>query len=149
MKKFLLVIAASLMPMVSAYAEYSHHPDSDTGTTVSKPAQQVGGESIKQMQNQVMKMKSLLERYGKTTSNEDHQKLMSEYLQALQENMMTVKAMMGGEGMPCFMMGSVRVEGQESGMLMGRMRQMEKRMDMMQMMMERMNNPAVVPTPEK
>ncbi|WP_297504998.1 hypothetical protein [Ferrovum sp.] len=149
MKRFLLVIAVSLMPMVSAYAEDSHHPDSDTGATVSKPAQQAEGESIKQMQNQVMKMKSLLERYGKTRSNEEHQKLMSEYRQAMQENMMTAKAMMGGQGMSCPMMDRGGVEGQESERLMGWMQQMEKRMDMMQMMMERVNKSAVVPTPEK
>ena len=152
MKKTLSVIAASLMLAFAAHAEEAHHPEQKTDATIVKAAVQPSvhhGEAIKKMQDNVKKMRSQLDRIGKAKSDEERQKLMAEHMQTMHENMMIAKGMMGEEGMACPMMkgGKGGMAGMGRGMMkdqggegagMDRMQQMEKRMDMMQMMMERM-----------
>ncbi len=152
MKKTLSVIAASMMLAFAAHAEEAHHPEQKTDATVVKVAVQPSvhhGEAIKKMQGNVKKMRSQLDRIGKAKSDEERQKLMAEHMQTMHENMMIAKGMMGEEGMACPMMkgGKGGMAGMGRGMMkdqggegagMDRMQQMEKRMDMMQMMMERM-----------
>lgn len=148
MKKTLSVIAASMILAFAAHAEEAHHPEQKTDATVVQPSVN-HSEAIKKMQGNVKKMRSQLDRIGKAKSDEERQKLMAEHMQTMHENMMIAKGMMGEEGMACPMMkgGKGGMAGMGRGMMkdqggegagMDRMQQMEKRMDMMQMMMERM-----------
>ena len=143
MKKLVMtIIAASLAFANPVLAVDAHHPDK-TPVTANKPA-----APVKQMQDNVKKMQSQLERIGKTTDDAERQKLVAEHMKTMHENMQAAKGMMG-DGMGCSMMK----DGMDMGMMkkgggsdaepmMQRMQGMEKRMDMMQMMMEQMAKPA-------
>ena len=98
-------------------------------------------KQMPQMQENMKKMQEQMEKVQATTDPKERQKLMQEHMQTMQENMKAMRGM-GGP----MMMGG----GQRSGQAMGghkdmatgdiiqRHAMMEKRMDMMQMMMEQM-----------
>ena len=141
-KLVMTAIAASLAFANPAFAVDAHHPEK-TSSTTAKPA-----APMKQMQDNVKKMQSQLERIGKTTDDAERQKLVAEHMQTMHENMQAAKGMMG-DGMGCPMMkdgmdmGMMKKGGSDADPMMQHMQQMEKRMDMMQMMMEQMAKPAV------
>ena len=141
-KLVMTIIAASLAFANPAFAMDAQHPEK-TPSAAAKPA-----APVKQMQDNVKKMQSQLERIGKTTDDAERQKLVAEHMKTMHENMQAAKGMMG-EGMGCSMMkdgmdmGMMKKGGgSESEPMMHRMQGMEKRMDMMQMMMEQMAKPA-------
>jgi hypothetical protein len=85
------------------------------------------------MQENMEKMQQQMDKLRATTDAGERQKLMREHMQAMQENMTAMRGMGGPQ-----MMG-----GQNGGAMMDadpkqRQEIMEKRMDMMQMMMEQM-----------
>ena len=141
-KLVMTAIAASLAFANPAFAVDAHHPEKSQ-SAATKPA-----APVKEMQDNVKKMHSQLERIGKTTDDVERQKLIAEHMQTMHENMQAAKGMMSG-GMACPMMkGGMDMGmmqkggGSDAEPMMQRMQSMEKRMDMMQMMMEQMVKPA-------
>ena len=95
-----------------------------------------------QMQDNMKKMQTQMEKIRATSDPKERQKLMQEHMQSMQDNM----KMMHGMGGP-MMMGADQASGMKmadkkgnltQGDMMKRHTLMEQRMDMMQMMMEQM-----------
>jgi len=139
-----VVAAAIALPVSGAFAAEQSTPDRDKKTTAAKPASGMGmmdDKQIAQMQENMKKMQQQMEQVRGTTDPKERQKLMQEHMQTMQENMKTMRGM----GSPMMMGG-----GQRGGMAMDGHKDMaggdmmkhhemtEKRMDMMQMMMEQM-----------
>ena len=162
----LTAIAASIAFSFPAFAEEAHHPEK---AAAAKPvsAQPVAAPVTK-MQANVKKMPAQLDRVAKAKTPEERQQAMAEHMKTMHENMMAGKAMMMGESMGCPMMKDGMMDKGGMGMMGGmpdgaapanpaeRMQTMEKRMDMMQMMMEQMmrrqeagGTPAPMPMPMK
>jgi len=157
MNKFAMTaIAAALAFSAPVFAEEAHHPEkaADAKGTPAQPAPQ-----LKKMQDNVKKMPAQLDRIAKAKTDEARQKAMAEHMQTMQENMNMARGMQAGM-MDCPMMEGGMMGKGGMGMMHGgmmgkggmgmmggggapadvpdRMQQMEKRMDMMQMMMEQM-----------
>jgi len=158
MNKFAMTaIAAALAFSAPVFAEEAHHPEK-AGEATSAPAQPA--PQVKKMQDNVKKMPAQLDRIAKAKTAEARQKAMAEHMQTMQENMKMAHEMKAGMIMDCPMMAGGMMGkggmGMMGGGMMGkggmgmmgggaapadapdRMQQMEKRMDMMQMMMEQM-----------
>ena len=157
MNKFAMTaIATALAFSAPAFAEDAHHPEK-AGEAKSAPAQPA--PQVRKMQENVRKMPAQLDRIAKAKSDEARHKAMAEHMQTMQENMkmahdmkagmmdcpMMEGGMMGKGGMAAMHGGMMGKGGM--GMMAGgaapaaapdRMQQMEKRIDMMQMMMEQM-----------
>ncbi len=130
--------------------------------TPAKPGMQMDmDKQMPQMQDNMKKMQQQMEKIGATTDPKVRQKLMQEHMQTMQENMKTMRGMGGPMMMGSGERGGMGMGGQKGGMGMGgqkgdtamggqksadvtggdvkaRQETMEKRMDMMQMMMEQM-----------
>lgn len=131
----LMLSALAMQPVL---ADDAHHPDQKAGAAA--PAAE---QTIQKMQANTKRMQSQLEQMAKSNDPNQRQKLMQEYMQTAQENMMAGKSMMGGM-MDCPMMkdgmmgGGMGMMGGKGGMagqddmMTKRMDMMEKRMDMMQ-----------------
>ena len=148
MKKLLITTACALaFASWNAWAVDEHHPDQAQPAKATAPDT---GKTVQKMQGNVKKMQSQLDHIAKTKDAKERQKLLQEHMQTMQENMMAGKSMMGGK-MDCPMMkdgmmnGGMGMMDQGGGVAMApdttadRMQMMEKRMDMMQMMMENMS----------
>ena len=85
-----------------------------------------------QMQKNMQVMQAQMDKIHNTTDTKERQELMQAHMQAMQENMQA----MHGMGGP-MMMGAQK-GGMKDGDMMKRYELMEKRIDMMQMMMEQM-----------
>lgn len=136
----LTALAASIAFSFPALAEEAHHPEK---AAAAKPvAAQPAEASVTKMQGNLKKMQAQLDRVAKAKTPEERQQAMAEHMKTMHENMMAGKAMMMGEGMGCPMMKDGMMggmpEGTSSANPAERMQSMEKRMDMMQMMMEQM-----------
>ncbi|WP_395400977.1 hypothetical protein ACHMW6_25385 [Pseudoduganella sp. UC29_106] len=94
----------------------------------------------KQMQENMKEMQHQMEKFQATTDPKERQKLMQEHMQSMQESMKEMHGM-GGSMMSSDQHGGV-TKGDHKNMAKGDMMKhhdmMEKRMDMMQMMMEQM-----------
>lgn len=135
----LMLSALAMQPVL---ADDAHHPDQKAA--VATPAAPTAEQTIQKMQANTKRMQSQLEQMAKSNDPKQRQKLMQEYMQTAQENMMAGKSMMGGM-MDCPMMkdgmmgGGMGMMGGKGGMagqddmMEKRMDMMEKRMDMMQM----------------
>ena len=172
MKKIAMTaIAAALAFSVPVFADDTHHPEKPAD---AKSASAPLAPQVKKMQDNVKKMQPQLDRIAKARTDAERQKAMAEHMQTMQENMAMARGMRAGMMMDCPMMeggmmgkGGMGMMGGgmmgKGGMGMGggaapadapdRMQQMEKRMDMMQMMMEQMmrrqDGPAPAPMPMK
>ena len=157
MKKLLIgsIVAGLLMGTPVVYADDGHHPDQQGQTSkVTAPASAESDSAMQKMQENMKKMRAQLDKIQKTKDPELRQKLMMEHMQTMHENMMMGRQMMMGtcsmkDGeMMGPMMHGMKDEG-ETGMspdaMMDRMNKMEKRMDMMQMMMEQMSKSQTLP----
>ncbi|TRZ56164.1 MAG: hypothetical protein D4S02_16310 [Rhodocyclaceae bacterium] len=158
MKKTLSILAASMLLAFSAHADEAHHPDKKGDSIEVKAPAQAIIEGTRKLQYNVKKMQAQLDLLAKSKAPEEQQKALAENMQTMHESMMLGKSMAGG-GMKCPMMeggmdmmnkkgmGMMGPAGEGAGpeAMMGRMQQMEKRMDMMQMMMEQMNKPQSLP----
>lgn len=156
-KTAIALLCALALP---AWADDAHHPEAVPAATAPAPQAQAG--TVKQLRANVKKLQTQLGRLSKAGSDAQRQALLGEYLRTLHENMALAESL-GGEGMECPMMegGMAHPMGHEMGHemhhgmgqgtmpMMGgadagqgsmaeRMQLLEKRMDMMQMMMERM-----------
>ena len=155
-----LVSALSVGPI--AYADDAHHPDKDTSAAGSS-AQPPVDQTAQRMQENVKRMQSQVDRVRKAKDAGERDRLLADHMQTMRENMALGQSMMqggamgmmGGRGMgmmggrggmgmmdPAMMDQCMKMMGGASGTtsadISARMAQMEKRMDMMQMMMQRM-----------
>ena len=98
-------------------------------------------KQMPQMQENMKKMQQQMEKIRATTDPKERQQLMQEHMQAMQTNMKSMQGM-GGPMMSGGQHGNMMMEGKKAAMSQGDMMKrhamMEKRMDMMQMMMEQM-----------
>ena len=143
-KLAMTAIAASLAFAAPVFADDAHHPEKaqEAKAAPAKPEQ-----TVKKMQDNVKKMQGQLDRIAKAKSDDERQKAMAEHMRTMQENMQMARGMQAGM-MSCPMMeGGMMGKGgmgmMGGGMMGGpqaggaeRMQQMERRMDMMQMMMQ-------------
>ena len=154
-------IAVTLAFSTAVFADDAHHPGKAAEAKVA-PAQSAA-QQVRKMQDNVRKMQAQLDRIAKARTDAERQAAMAEHMQTMQENMgmargmqagmtgcpMMESAMMGKGGGMGMMGGGPTGGGMGGGMgMMGggapaagaedRMQQMEKRMDMMQMMMQQM-----------
>lgn len=137
----LTALAASLLLALPAVAEEAHHPEQKTDAVqAAKPA----AKPLQRMQTNVKKMDAQLKRIANEKNETERNRLLGEHMQTMRESMMLAGGMAAG----CPMMGSGMGMMMGPGMMMGsgdmaeRMQQMEKRMDMMQMMMEQRDKPS-------
>ncbi len=140
MKMTVLGIAlASVLLVPAAYGVDEHHPEKAApGAKAPKASAspQADDKSVAQMQEHMKKMQDLMARLQKTTDPAERRKLMDEHTKEMQEGMQMMRGMGGG------MMGQAPKDGAaKPGMGRGAPMSpetMERRMDMMQMMMEQM-----------
>ena len=147
-------IAASVAFATAAFADDAHHPQQipEPGAVPTEPA----APAVQKMQDNVKKMQAQLDRIAAAKTDEERQKAMAEHMQTMQENMKMASGMRAGM-MDCPMMeggmmgkGGMGMMGGNSPDAMAKhMERMEKRMDMMQMMMEQMTKSASMPMPAK
>lgn len=135
-----LTVAAFVAP--GAVAVDEHHPDQKPATAAAPPVQK--------MKENVDKLRAQVDKIAMARDPAERQKLMQEHMQTLRAGMMMAGGMGGAKGaggmgmmgggmmMDCPMMGQMM----GGDIMMQRMQQMEKRMDMMQMMLEQRQKPA-------
>ncbi|MBU1603275.1 MAG: hypothetical protein KKA74_14780 [Gammaproteobacteria bacterium] len=139
-----LIASMSLATALPAVADDAHHPE--------QAAASQSAQTIKGMQANVRKMQTQLERIAKAKTDDERQKAMAEHMRTMQENMQMASGMMGCPMMGMMGQGGMGMMGQGGMGMMGqggmmgsggpmggaddRMQQMEKRMDMMEMMMK-------------
>lgn len=127
----------------------------------AKPAMSMEMDSqMSQMQANMTTMQSQMDKIHATTDPKERQKLMQSHMQTMQENMATMRIMSkpmkmdGGQG-DGMAMGPGKGMPDNKGMMGGDMTQhhqmMEKRMGMMQMMMDQMlqHQQAMEPMPAR
>lgn len=151
MKKIALTaIAAALAFSAPVFAEDAHHP---VKAVDAKDAPTQAAPQVRKMQDNVKKMQPQLDRIAKAKTDAERQKAMADHMQTMQESMGMARGMQAGM-MDCPMMKDGMMGKGGMGMMGGnamamagdaasagapdRMQQMEKRMDMMQIMMEQM-----------
>ena len=122
----------------------------------AKPATSMDMDKhMSQMQQNMKTMHVQMEKLRTTTDPNERQKLMQEHMQSMQENMKTMRNMGGPMMMGSGQSGGTMAMGRQKDMAGGEMIQhqamMEKRMDMMQMMMEQMvqHDQAMAPMPAR
>lgn len=140
MNKMLAIGTSVLFTLFAgtAGAVEEHHPDDakPVVTSTSEPgkpeAKQSGqaGMQMQQMDEMMKKMQDMHDKMVAAKTPEERQKLMDEHRKLMQDGMAMMKSM-GGKG------SSMMYGAGAGGMMMGP-DAMEKRMDMMQMMMEMM-----------
>jgi periplasmic protein CpxP/Spy len=123
-----MVVAALVAP--GTYAQ-------DTKPTPAKPAMNMDmDKQMPQMQEKMKAMQAQMDNIRKTSDPKERQKLMQAHMQAMQENMKMMHGMGGGQ--PGGMMMGTKKDGMTDGDMMKRQELMEKRMDIMQIMMDQM-----------
>jgi hypothetical protein len=140
MKTTLLGVALGGMLLVPAAYGVDEHPREKAAPAAKAPKVQVrpqaDDKSVAEMQEHMKKMQDIMARMQKTTNPAERQKLMSEHMEAMREGMKTMRGVSGT------MQGTMGPkEGAASGMGGGgplSPEVMERRMSMMQMMMEQM-----------
>ncbi|WP_323002682.1 hypothetical protein [Denitromonas sp.] len=128
------LLSMSVFLTVPAFADQSHHPE-------QAAAEMPASVTFERMQDNLKIMQAQLQRAAGAKTDEARQKAMAEHMQTMRENMGMVQGMQGGM-MACPMMqgGKGMMGGDGMSKDMGsRMHNMEQRMDMMQMMMQRMS----------
>ena len=106
----------------------------------AKPAMSMDmDKQMPRMQENMKEMQQQMEKLHATTDPKERQKLMQEHMQTMQDNMKSMRGM-GGPMMTGMMGGKpgTSAPGMMSGDPKHQQEMMEKRMDMMQMMMEQM-----------
>ncbi|AYH43365.1 hypothetical protein [Azoarcus sp. DN11] len=159
MKPMLITaLAMSLAAVSPTWADDAHHPDRAPAATAPAAATPAPApeKTIQRMRDNTTTMQSQLEALAAAKTPEERQKLLMDHMQTMRENMMLGQQIAAGDGpsMGCQMMGGKGMMGGGMGMMGGtasdaspdalaqRMHQMERRMDMMQSMMERTAAPA-------
>lgn len=144
------LLTMSALLAAPAFAEQAHHPEQTGAAAVVQAA-----PTFERMQDNLKIMQGQLQRAAEAKTDEERLQAMTEHMQTMRENMGMAQGMQGGM-MNCPMMQGGMGAGAGAGMgmmgMMGggampsdmgaRMHSMEQRMDMMQMMMQRMGGPA-------
>lgn len=120
-----LMLAAGSLLLQPAFAEDAHHPDQKAGAAA--PA---ADQTIQKIQANTRKMQAQLEKMARSKDPKERQQLMQEDM----AGGMDCPMMPGGMGG----MGMMGQGGMGPDAMTNRMQMMEKRMDMMQMMLEQM-----------
>lgn len=150
-----IAMAISLLLAAPAFAVDEHHPEpAPSNQAAAKPGAQASVDApatVKKMQGNVKKMQEQLKRVATAKTDNERQKAMAEHMATMQENMHLAKGLQA-DAMDCSSMhggmhgGGMhdRMHGGIKGGMMGdaapspdRMQQMEKRMEMMEQMMQR------------
>ncbi len=133
----LCVAAASVGSFAQNADEHKdHHP---TGTTApaaaakKSPAKSVNADKIASMDKQMKSMQAMHEKMTAAKTPEERQALMAEHMKMMQDSMGMMKQMGGMSGM-----GGMQGGKGMSGNMADRQQMMEKRMDMMESMMQMM-----------
>lgn len=154
MKTILSALVVSAAMSLPAFADDAHHPDQAGAVPIPESA-------VRTMRDNATRMQQQLEAMAASKDPAEQRKLLMEHMQTMRENMM-LSQQAAAPGMGCAMMGGagpgmgmgMGMMGPGMGMMGGpgmvspeamsnRLYQMEQRMDMMQMMMERMGAAAV------
>jgi hypothetical protein len=140
------LLTMSILLAAPAFAEQAHHPDQAGAAAVEQAA-----PTFERMQDNLKIMQGQLQRAAEAKTDKERLQAMTEHMQTMRENMSMAQGMQGGM-MNCPMMqggmgGGMGMMGMMGGGAMpsdmgARMHSMEQRMDMMQMMMQRMAGPA-------
>ncbi len=155
MDKFAITaIVTALMFSVPVFADVAHHPEKVVGAN-SAPVPLA--PQVKTMQDNVQRMSAQLDRIAKAKTDEARHKAMAEHMQSMMENMKMAHEMkagmmeggMAGKGGMAAMHGGKMGGGAGPDDASGRMQQMEKRLDMMQMMRRQEGAAATAPMPMK
>lgn len=133
-----LCIAAASM---GAFAQNSdehkdHHPAGTTSSaaaTKKSPAKSVNADKMASMDKQMKAMQAMHEKMASAKTPEERQALMAEHMKTMQDGMGMMKQMGGMSGM-----GEMQGGKGMSGNMADRQQMMEKRMDMMESMMQMM-----------
>jgi len=126
-----ILLAALTIAALSAPAAFAQ----DSKPAPAKPAIGMGMDKDQHaapMQEKMKTMQGQMDKIRQTTDPKERQKLMQEHMQAMQATMEMMRGMGGS------MMMSGKKHGMTDGDMMNRHEMTEKRMDMMQMMMEQM-----------
>jgi hypothetical protein len=91
-----------------------------------------------QMDEHMKRMQALHDKMASATAPEERQKVMDEQRQAMQRGMATMKPMMQGGAMMGGMGGGMMGQKGQAADASAQMQMMQKRMDMIQMMMQTM-----------
>jgi len=153
-----VVCAAWLLAVPVAWAADEKRPDQSAGPAAAAPSVSAKDteKALQQMKQNADKLRAQMDKILKTKNPSDRQKLIQEHMQTLRASMTTAAGVMGGRPGSGGMMGSGMMGGgtmdcpMMSGMMGGagggaanqaitdRLNQMEKRLDVMQMMLEGM-----------
>ncbi len=154
-----LVAATWLLTVPAVWAVDAHHPDPDTGPAAAAPPAPARDteQALRQMKQNTDKLRAQMDKILKTRDPAERRKLMQEHMLTLRASLKTVagamgggrgsggimgSGMMGGDMMDCPMMGNMMGgDGAANQAITDRLNQMEKRLDMMQMMIEQMRKP--------
>jgi hypothetical protein len=125
----LIAAAAFALP---ALAEDAHHPEAAVSapkTAKAGPANLPAKEAMRKMDQQMMEMQKMHQQMMEAKTPEERNALMADHMKAMQGGM----AMMGGMGD-----GKDEMKGRMPSDPAARQQMMEKRMDMMESMMQMM-----------
>lgn len=147
------LLAALSLTFSPAFADDAHHPEKSDGAATGNPAATAPAKpaAADEANKQLTRARALMQRIEQTSDAAERQRLMQEHLQAMREGMGMMRGMgaMGGMGGAGMMMGQgpagggKGMSGDKAGGMMGcdmmaGHAMMEKRIDMMQQMMEQM-----------
>lgn len=153
-----IVSAAWLLAVPVAWAADEQRPDQSAGPAAAAPPVSAKDteQALRLMKQNADKLRAQMDKILKTKDPSERQKLVQEHMQTLRASMATATGVMGGRPGSGGMMGSGMMGGGTmdcpmlSGMMGGagggaanhaitdRLNQMEKRLDVMQMMLEDM-----------
>jgi hypothetical protein len=126
-----IAMAISLIFAAPAFATDEHHPEK------AQSAETMAPQADTNVSATVKKMQAQLGRIGKAKTDEARQKAMAEHMATMQENMHLAQSLQA-DMMDCSTMhGEMMGDAAPTGASPDRMQQMEKRMEMMEQMMQR------------
>jgi hypothetical protein len=133
-----LCVAAAAMSGLAQNADEhkDHHPAGTTSTAATakkSPAKSVNADKMASMDKQMKDMQVMHEKMASAKTPEERQALMAEHMKMMQDSMGMMKQMGGMSGM-----GGMQGGKGMSGNMADRQQMMEKRMDMMESMMQMM-----------
>jgi hypothetical protein len=133
-----LCVAATAMSALAQSADEhkDHHPAGATSTAATakkSPAKSVNADKMASMDKQMKDMQVMHEKMASAKTPEERQVLMAEHMRMMQDSMGMMKQMGGMSGM-----GGMQGGKGMSGNMADRQQMMEKRMDMMESMMQMM-----------
>lgn len=136
----LIALAGSLVLGAPVFAEEAHHPEgAASAAKAPTPSQEAAKPSMKQMDASMMAMQEMHEKMMAAKTPEERSALMADHMKAMQGGMAMMGAMAAN--------GKNTMKGNKPSDPAARQYMLEKRMDMMesmmQMMMDRM--PATPP----